>query len=72
MLNFKKRKGGDLPLQFKIVVVDVVERILLFGVFVFVSSLVAILLLFQMFCKLICINYNKLERFADPGGKLCI
>ena len=52
--------------------VDVVERILLFGVFVFVSSLVVILLLFQMFCKLICINYNKLERFADPGGKLCI
>ena len=72
MLNFKKRKGGDLPLQFKIVVVDVVERILLFGVFVFVSSLVAILLLFQMFCKLICINYNKLERFVAPGGKLCI
>ena len=72
MLNFKKRKGGGLPLQFKIVVVDVVERILLFGVFVFVSSLVVILLLFQMFCKLICINYNKLERFAAPGGKLCI
>ena len=71
-LYIKKRKGGDLPLQFKIVVVDVVERILLFGVFVFVSSLVVILLLFQTFCKLICINYNKLERFVAPGGKLCI
>ena len=52
--------------------VDVVERILLFGVFVFVSSLVVILLLFQMFCKLICINYNKLEPFVASGGKLCI
>ena len=71
MLNFKKRKGGACP-PIHIVVVDVVERILLFGVFVFVSSLVVIVLLFQMFCKLICINYNKLERFADPGGKLCI
>ena len=70
-LYLKKRKGGIVP-PVHIVVVDVVERILLFGVFVFVSSLVVILLLFQMFCKLICINYNKLERFVASGGKLCI
>jgi hypothetical protein len=64
--KYRQKTGGIY------VVVDVVERILLFGVFVFVSSLVVILLLFQMFCKLICINYNKLERFVASGGKLCI